>query len=82
MNFSMFSPSACSIQTIHIQFKSKEKMRQSKAGFNALLAAGDTWALRQIEGYPDGTVVKFFKKYVGGSPYVTTYGNIKKGKVA
>ena len=28
-----------------------------------------------IRPYPDGTVVKFFTKTVGGSPYVVSYGN-------
>jgi hypothetical protein len=75
MNFSMFPETRASIQTLHINSKSKK-------AFNDLLKEGNPRALRQIEGYPDGTVIKFFTKYVGGNPYVTSYGTIKKGKIA
>ncbi|MFM7008683.1 MAG: hypothetical protein ACKO0Z_05035 [Betaproteobacteria bacterium] len=67
------------IETIYIQAPSKK-------AFNQALADGDSPAARvarrKIEGYADGTVVKFWsKRDPWGTPIAKSYGNIKAGRV-
>ena len=71
--------------TVYIQAK-------SKAAINRALVAGDKVVVTEyklgtvthhtFQNIPDGTVVKVFEKFVDGSPFAKSYGQVKNGKVS
>ena len=64
----------------------------SKAAINRDITDGKDIVAKEISMFqtiehsfkdlPDGTVVKIFKKYVGGNPYANSYGQVKNGKLS
>lgn len=65
---------------------------KSKAAINRAIVAGDKvvgteYNLGSVTHHtfnkiPDGTVVKVYDKFVGGSPFAKSYGQVKNGKIS
>lgn len=74
--------------TLYVQAKSKKEINERLATGKPVL--GDSYGMFGNEGcyaldskLPNGTVIKVYEKFVGGSPYAKTYGtwNVAKNKV-
>lgn len=65
---------------------------KSKAEVNRSLKEGKTVFAKEIklgsvhdytfDQLPNGTTVKIYEKYIGGSPFAKSYGIVKNGKLS
>jgi len=71
-----------SIPTVYIKGSKKQANEKLAAGQEVSCQSfsmfGDNYS--RLSACPDGTVIKFYDKLVGGSPYAKSYGNWRPAK--
>ena len=73
------------IPTYYIQAKIKKSVQYAIKQKQAILCLHFGWmentSSTTFDKIPEGSVIKIFSEYVGGSPYAKSYGNKKNGKL-